>query len=523
MLKKSFLKLKPVIYEFLFYVAVFAFSIVSYVIFKPKYSGNEVVGRGDYAKYYALSLLLLIVFVGVFLYRLKKLDRTKLIFLLILASFVVRLCYVLYTEGIARQYDTNSDTGHYGYARTLFETGKLPDSNSYQFYHPPFNAFIQSVFMHFFQEYFNLINSGFIFLTGNKGIEMTTESFFFACQNLSLLYTVVFSVTACKIFKELEIGGTGGIIAVIFVLFYPRLIQFSGQLNNDMLCLMLIAVSVLWAIKFYKDQSWFSIVVLAVVVGLTLMTKLNGATVCLPIAILFVILFVKKIVAKERVELTAICAKYLTFIIVCAPLGLWFQVYAKIRFDQSFAYVFPYLNGNLSTADKTFAQRFFFPPPSVIFSSKYANAWEHYNLFDYTMKSSVFGEFSYWGGDGFAFLGIMLNYAYTLSFAACYAMFIFDRKERGVKIFDLPFILLSSVLFTMIISQFAFNLKMPYGCTMDFRYIVPIILAGGGLTGLMFNESGDARIVGFKTTAFINAFLAVAFVAVTSVFYFNCI
>ena len=49
--------------------------------------------------------------------------------------------------------------------------------------------------------------------------------------------------------------------------------------------------------------------------------------------------------------------------------------------------------------------------------------------------------------------------------------FIFSKKENlEVKI------IAGVLVLSQLLAQLYFNIKMPYGCTMDFRYIVPIII-----------------------------------------------
>ncbi len=522
-MKDNFQKIKPYVFEMLFYVGVFVFSVLSYIIFTPLYNGNEHIGRGEPAKCFAIIFLAILALIAFLLYKNKKLTRERIIFILILAGYAIRLGYVLYTEGVARQYDTWGDDGHFGYAKTLLLTGKLPTSNDYQFYHPPLNAFIQSQFMAFFEDIFTFVNSHMLWLTSNKGLELTLESYYSACQTLSITYITILTVVSCKIFKRLNIGGLGGLIGLIFIFFFPRLNQFSGQLNNDVLCLLFTVLSVYWTIKFYQNPNYLNIVVLAISIGLGMMCKLNGAVICLPIALLFIIIFAKRIISKDKKEIIDIIIKYGLFLFICAPIGLWFQVYAKIRFDQNLGYVFPYLNDELSTSGVSFFRRFFIPSFKTVFEKPFANAWEDYNLIDYMTKSSMFGEFSYWNGTAFAFVAVILNYLFQIFFTLNLVCWFFHRYFEGKKIFDLSSITLLSILVTILGSQMIFYIKMPYGCTMDFRYVVAVIVAYGGMSGVMINDAKETRLVGFKTISNCLSFFAVALIVCTSIFYLVCI
>lgn len=522
--KLSFSKLKPYLFETLFYVSTFLVSVLFYLIFTPLINGNEHIGRGEAGKYLAICLLVILSLVLVILANHKKLDRKTIIFLMIIASYIIRLGYILYTEGVARQYDTwgVGDDGHFDYANIIYLSGKLPPNNNYQFYHPPFNAFVQSIFMKFFKVAFTFANNTIFATSVDKSLEMTNEAYFSACQTLSLLYVTIITVTASKIFKKLNIEGIGGLIGLAFIIFFPRFIQLSGQLNNDILCIMLCILAVYWAIKFYQNQTYLNIIVLAVIIGLALMTKLNGATICLPIAILMIMVLVDRLKTKEKGKIIDIFVKFAIFVVVCAPIALWFQVYAYKRFGQPFAFVFSNLNGHLSTSHVSVWNRFFMPTFSC-FKKPFANAWEDYNLWDYMLKSSLFGEFSYWNGTAFACVAVIVHYLFHITFIVSLVFAFFNRKFENKRIFDLPVIVFGSIIVTLICCQIYFYIKMPYGCTMDFRYVVPLVLGYGGMVGVMQSDSKNTRLKGYKTISLVNGFFAVCLVCLTTIFYLVCV
>ena len=143
----------------------------------------------------------------------------------------------------------------------------------------------------------------------------------------------------------------------------------------------------------------------AMLLGLGMMTKLSSATVCLPIAAVFVYEFV--IAAIKRgyaAPIGKLVLQYGAFLLICAPLGLWFQIYAYKRFAQPFGYVFPYLNPALGTSDVSLFERLFitFDKNELIgslfirnFKNYSAGINNNYNLFNYSVRSAIFGEFGY--------------------------------------------------------------------------------------------------------------------------------
>ena len=109
----------------------------------------------------------------------------------------------------------------------------------------------------------------------------------------------------------------------------------------------------------------------------------------------------------------------------------------------------------------------------------------NYNLFAYALKSSIFGEFSYWQGEGFAVTALLFAYLsvglLTISLIwACVACFrtrdkedsLYNRAQLNAP--ELLFVVL--LVLSQVLSEVYFYIQMPYACTMDFRYIMPLIL-----------------------------------------------
>lgn len=504
-------KAAPWLAEGAFYFGLFVFSVKCYIYFAPLLNGTRTAGIP--AKCFALVLLAATGIAAGLSGYLGRLDRRRIILLMILAGFALHLGYIMYVPADFGQYDTwGSSAGHFAYADTLFSTGALPKSNSYQFYHPPLNAFIQSAAMHIFSGIFGVANDM------GAGLDAGREGLFAACRTLSLLYSTVTAVFACKIFKALNIGGRGGLIASAFVIFFPRFTQLSGQLNNDALCLMLSVIALYRAVLFCQNQSCKNIAVLAVFTGLAVMAKLNGALICIPIGMLMLFVFAERAVSRDRTQICDIVKKYALFLGICAPLALWFQVYAYIRFGQPFGYIFAGLNSELSTADVPIINRFFLPKTGDVLSSPFANSWEDYNLLDFMTKSSMFGEFSFAYASAVAAAAVAANYAFQLVFAVSFVMYIRQRRLKGQHALNFKSALLVSIFVIFIAAQVFFYIKMPYGCTMDFRYVMPVVLAYGGMAGIMYNASRRAGRV-FRITANITMCLALLMTAAASVVY----
>ncbi len=519
-------KILPVWKEASLYAAAFLAALVCFLVFKPYYEidGTHAIA----AQSFAALLLGGCVLWGAYLKLSGKLTPARLTAIFLFAGFVLRLSYLLSTPASMRQHDTYTPRGdgHEGYAWTLFSTGKLPAINDYQFYHPPLNAFLQAGFMRFMSGLSQSLGiAPDAFLAGKPAyIEAERYFLYSSCQILSLLYSFAVCVVSLKILKILGVKGSAYAALSAFLIFYPRGIHFAASLNNDAVAYLCSMLALFFVLKWWKKgKKWQELLLCGASTGLGMMAKLSAATICLPIAGVFVYEFIRAAAKREgALPLTKIIGQYAAFLAVCAPVGLWFQVYAYARFDQPFGFVFSNLNHKLYTGDRSLFERF---SPIVFdaneyFGSLWCRTFEfNYNLFHFALRSSIFGEQSYARGDGFALSAVVFAYLSVIflliSFVrAAYLFFKRDLKKKDERTREhkrnLFFVFL--LVFSQVFSEIYFYAKMPYGCTMDFRYIMPLIL-GMALTlwltlGRLKEEGGKFSLTLCRLTAVcVGAFL----------------
>ncbi|MBQ8291823.1 MAG: hypothetical protein IJX88_04895 [Clostridia bacterium] len=517
---------------------VFLLTLLLFVFVKP-WIAPENIRTGVVAQTAMTIVVGACVGVGAYFALTKTLSVKRLVILLLVVGYALRVGYMLYSAASARQQDTytaNFD-GHEAYAWTLFSTGKLPTTNDYQFYHPPLNALVQAGFMRFFQAISGRLSAESFGYARPDYIEARRYMLYSSCQILSVVWSFIACVFSLKILNLFDFSGRVKGIVCAFVILYPRNIQFSGMLNNDGLSFMLAVLALYFALKWWKcGKNFVDILLCALAVGLGMMTKLSCATVCIPIAGIFIYEFVATLSKEENaLTLPKMILQYGLFLFVCAPIGLWFQVYAGIRFSQPFGYVFSNLNQKLYTGNHSFFSRFILClDVNEYFGSLWCRPFEgNYYLFNYALRSSVFGEFAYWQGEGFAVLAVVLAYlAATLLFISLFYCAIWrfrSRKNRlfgtlnadtvGVKDGIFAFLLMQS----QVLSEIYFYIKMPYGCTMDFRYIMPMILAMALCLGFTQKTLAEA---GGKTAQTLDTLLTVSvvgFLTVSALFYCVCI
>lgn len=536
--KKNNAVAKKIGVEAAIYACVFLLTAVLFLTVKPLVEKHSKGFVAQTVMGVAVALCLaFIAYMGIA----KRLTTRNVVILLLIIGFIMRVGYMLYTPASSRQHDTFSKNfdGHEAYAWTIFSTGKLPTTNVYQFYHPPLNALLQAGFMKFVSGLSRLFSADAEFFAKfayAKPSYVDEERYFLysACQILSVTYSMITAVVLVKMLNLFSFTGKTKVLLAAFLIFYPRHFQFAGQLNNDGLSYLFATLALYYALKWWKGgRKLVWILLCGLSVGLGMMTKLSSATICLPIAGIFIWEFIQTVRKKENATpFWRLFAQYAIFLCICAPIGLWFQVYAKVRFDQNFGYVFDNLNRRLYTGDHSWFARFVFPfDRGEFFNRIYCYPFENYYLFNYALRSSIFGEFSYARADVFACLAVLFAYlvAILLFVAIVWCVVAYIRtKKKGVSLLQKAdispkdFFFAFALLQSQVISEIYFYVTMPYGCTMDFRYIMPMILAVAltvGCVKKMLVARGNAAVIVLDRVLTI---AIVAFLATSVLFYLTC-
>ena len=563
---KSFLiKHKRLLLDIAVLFGVFVFVFASYFIFKPLYFRRVASTDGVIPRIFIYICLTVVILTGVILKIKNKLTIEIILFLIFLIGMLMELNYMLITPYNYRQHDVFSHTiaGHEGYALTIFKTGQMPNKVDqtghldYQFYHPPFNAFMQSLMMHIsipFMKLYNLLSgsnyydvdqmknftmegfeNAYQYLENSNhnpnvnqyaSVELWNEAYNYTkpvhllyqtSEILSTFYMNVALYFAIKIVYKLKVKDIHKIFAALFVALFPALFILAGQENNDPLCIMNCFIVIYFTVCWWENHSYFNAVMIGLFGGLAMFAKLSGALIVVPAIVAFAIVLIQSIIKKEKFIYILIQGAMIGLII--APLGLWFHIYAKVKFDQPFGFVFSNLNSKLYVGDYSFFARFInifdFKDMSI---TLWGNTFINYNLPNFLIKSALFGEYSFMNSDGLAIISLLLNYVFVYaSLVLMIFYFIYSGKEHlEIKIIG------GVLIVSQLLAQLYFNIKMPYGCTMDFRYIVPIILGFMILNTLAFDKfQKENSVMKYYSTAVM--VLGLCFSLSISLFYLTAI
>ncbi len=418
----------------------------------------------------------------------SKKYRTQLNSLLIIGvGFFLKMYYILQTSVYTRQHDIgdfNSDVGHAGYINYLLCNHRLSDfdvRDRWQFYHPPLHHMISAVWIY--------INEN-IFLVGH---DPARESL----QTLTLFYSMCTIISAYRILRHFRLTGKALHIPLIIISFHPAFILLSGSINNDVLSIAFMTGAVISTLKWYENQTMKNILKIAVCIGLGMMTKLSAALIAPSVAIIFLIVFIKKIKTDGKKLFIQFCA----FASVCCPLGLWYGIRNYIKWKVPFTYVqeldkgmMQYI-GNQSFLSRItdFSARQF---RSVFEQWAYEEngeikGYNEHNPLIALLKSSLFEEGINENclpensviikiSTVFFFLSLLIaGYALVSMIIMCFRKY---KINTDIKIFFVMFYL------TMMINFYKMSYDYPFTCTMNFRYITPTVIIEALFMGIMSDK-----------------------------------
>lgn len=491
------------------YFWIYAGLFLSYLIFSPFVTlyGNSggihsamTPYDGDGRVKLVMAALLSILLIATLLMAIgRRMTAERLITILIAAGIILRFGYMLYTPFYIRGHDVReyNGYGHLAYIFRLFNLQGLPVSNLGQFYHPPLAHIADAATARLFA-----------FLTGAANQDVIFES----TRLIPCFASIALLFVSCRLFDELDFSKRAKLTALAVIAFHPTFILLSASINNDMLMLLFFMTAFLYSIRWYKDPTYKNIILLALSIGCAMSTKFSGALAAIFTAMIFLLVLIRKYKTKK---IGNIVLQLAAFAAVCLPLGLWYHIRNLKLFGQVLGYVAPIsAKSQLYVGNIPFAERFLsFSLPGIL-KNVWCDPFNDFGLWAYTVKSALFGEYTF--SDRHEALAVILILSslvlIVLSIGAMIWFLIADRKKNRLAV--LSFFALWSLL---VLSFIYFNIKYPFGCTMDFRYIVPTVITGAAFLGLLADRLTKSGIRRALFAAFVTG-LSV-FCASAAVFY----
>ncbi len=461
-----------------------------------------VLGLGycnDYMLLHPVLMLLLILTgaYGVCLIIRKRMTFSSFIILLMLAGIFIRVFYMLAIPAWRISHDfgdyTTTGYGHASYILYIFHNNTLPPTNASQFYHAPLFHILSVLLMK---------ATAFLFPWADDSVLIQAAKCI-AC--IASCMTLFLSLDICR---ELKLKDRAAAVVMTIASLLPIHFIFAKLVNNDSLVTMFMTFILLYTIRWYKDPGWKNTCLLALGFGLGMLTKVSCCTYAVPTGLLMLYRFGLSVREKNWKPLFK---KFLVFGCISFPLGLCYPLRNFLRFGQSLGYVpIPWDGEYAITAG--FMDRYVKFPFHMLLDPLWASPTTDYNLNYYLLKTSVLGEFTHkYANTVPASVLVVTNLILmSLSVLACVCVVVKSRKQpSAILTFYLPF----SWLFSYVMQMWLLW-QLPFGCSMDFRYIVPTSLLGAIYLGIHFDSwaQGEKRYQKWGAWAFA-AVLAVFSVA----------
>ena len=374
------------------------------------------------------------------------------------------------------QHDVMSENGHLDYAAYIFRNWRLGNHNLCEFSQPPINAFLQAVVMKILSPFIRYSKSFYTRLYEPTII----LSFLYSCITILIVYKILQEFDFDKKIKN--------IIFAIFTL-YPSIIIMSTQYSNDNISYMFFYLSLLLSIRWAKNKDLKTIILLALSIGIGMLTKISVGLIAFITGPMMLAILIRSDDKKK------IFMQLVIFALIVFPIGMSYSIRNLILFKQPIGSIYEVAINtklNLRKYSYTIFDRFLSIPLNKIFEKEngiYHNYFE-YNVWIDLIKTSTFDEFHLGEGSNIEMFCTILYVAniifYVASFISIIITFVKVIKSVFVKKIRhnnslLNFRIICLMLFTLAIFAYLyFNIRYPYSCNSNYRYVAYITFAMAG-------------------------------------------
>lgn len=388
--------------------------------------------------------------------------------MMILLGVLLRLSYVCLSGLYDRQHDAGAYTGmgtdfvnpgHIGYIEYIYKFRKLPDLNPYElfgYYHPPLHHILSCLWLQL-----------------NIFLGVAEDLAFENLQILTLLYSCLCMTVTWQILKLLRIKGTGLFISLAFFVFHPATIIMAGSVNNDMLTLLFMSLTLYLSLRFIREKSLKNLILLALSIGFGMITKLNSAVLAIPLAVIFLMHFLSVIRTKDQKTILLWIKNYAIFAVIVLPIGLSWIVRNLIRFREKPGVPVPGETSPMYTAPYSLWARLGIPSIESLhldFPFHPISARACCNTWAIMMHTSLFAEEYPTDLPDMLLVLCQVVFFLALIFSVLTAvLLVIVCVNRRTQLEDRIYLLLGYGV--MLLSFAAFVIIYPYTCSSDFRYV----------------------------------------------------
>lgn len=399
----------------------------------------------------------------------KKDNRFELIaYIIIIAGFIIRALYILavpYDVSLhdlgAFPPDGSSDVypGHLGYIAYLYTNRHLPDFDprtQWSFYNPPGFHIVSAAWYGF-----------------NRFIGFSQEVSLENLQILTLIFSTGIVMALYKIMLEFFPRNNTLLLLLSLVSFFPFITIMSGTVNNDCLAALLGMISILYTIRWHKSHRIKDICIIASAFGLGMFTKLNNAVLAIPVGFIFVYDFIKDIKNFKKYLL-----QFILFLVICAPPALFWSIRNAVLYDMPVNYVQQISDTSPQSIRYIEKIRYIGLPTRAALTYPFItpNPETDHNIWLQLVKTSLFDELriksEFTAAITFSRVFLWFGIAMWMMSVVSYICILFKKKTLNPEMkFFFGILFLSQA-----VSIVSFTFSYPFVCTMNFRYVMPLML-----------------------------------------------
>lgn len=396
---------------------------------------------------------------------------------------IARFVAMLHAYPLINQHDVEGKCNWMEYAIHIFNNWSLPNSNISEFSQPPINSTLQAIVMKIFSPFIRYSKINYKHLYGSTRI----LSFIYSCITLFIIY---------KILEEFEINKKIKNFVFAIMALYPGIVFMTTQYSNDNIAYMFFYLSLLLSIRWAKDKKLSTIILLALSIGAGMLTKISVGLIAFITGPMMLAVLIKENDKKK------ILTQLIIFAIIVFPIGLSYSIRNYVLFGQQIGSIYEVGMGStvdLKMYNYTLADRFLSFPISRVIEKNNGiyHDFSEYNVWIDLIKTSTYDEFNFGNGTIHIFL-TALYFAniifYIVGFIAALITMIDVIKMFVNKVpcdnAYLNFKTICIMLFALaLFAYISFNVRYPYTCNSNYRYISYITFALAGSIASVFYKT----------------------------------
>ena len=408
----------------------------------------------------------------------KKIKNNMSALIIYILGVFVRFVAMLHAYPLINQHDVEGKYNWMGYATYIFNNWALPNSNRYEYSQPPINPTLQAFVMKIFSPFIRYSKINYKHLYGSTRI----LSFFYSCITLFIIY---------KILEEFDINKRIKNFVFAIMAIYPGIVFMTTQFSNDNIAYLFFYLSLYFSIRWAKDKKLSTIIILALSIGVGMLTKISVGLIAFITGPMMLAVLIK---SKDKKK---ILMQLIIFAIIVFPIGLSYSIRNYVLFSQKIGSIYEVgmeSDIDLNMYNYTIIDRFLsFPLNRIVEKNNgiYHDFLE-YNVWIDLIKTSTYDEFNFGNGTIKTFLTIL--YFTNIAFYLVGTVSIIITMINVIKMFinkvscDNPYLNFKTIcvmLFALaIFAYISFNVRYPYTCNSNYRYISYITFALAGSIAL---------------------------------------